>query len=118
MHRSVLAFPPVQVLDEVVDAVVGDQGGDLDDGATGRVESCHLQVHPDQHEATLRVWPRADHSPLGGPRPPCAIDDDPLGPCPALAVRANHRGGDVIERVEYYGNEPAGGSAITMTTAG
>jgi hypothetical protein len=25
--------------------------------------------------------------------------------------------GDIIERVEYYGNEPASGSAITMTTA-
>jgi hypothetical protein len=35
----------------------------------------------------------------------------------AVPVSGQPVAGDVIERVEYYGNEPAGGSAITMTTA-
>ena len=37
------------------EVVVGDEGGDLDDGVARRIESCHLEIDPGQHVAGMLV---------------------------------------------------------------
>ena len=85
--------------------VVGDQGGDFDDGVARRIEPRHLQIDPGQHAGGMLpvpvpspgAWRRTGYCPSMLRVPLHRLDEDL--PVPAYA-RAGDAGADLLARTE------------------
>ena len=71
----------------IVEVVVGDERGDLDDHVLGRVEPGHLEVHPHQHGGTQssgsRTLDRCSTCPSSASTPSCRCRPTPATATPA-----------------------------------
>jgi dUTP pyrophosphatase len=103
-HVRGLVDHQVGALGHDLEVVVGDDGGDLDDGVAGGVEPGHLEVHPHQH---LRIVGSRSVLPV----PIVRLDRDL--PVPSYA-RVGDAGADLIAREDAL-LAAAGGRALVPT---
>ena len=93
--------------------IVGDDGGDLDDGVCVRIETGHLEVHPREHGVRVPVLVA---SPVEYPRQVLDVQIrrlDPDLPLPAYAQQGD-AGLDLLAREDVV-LEPGGGRALVPT---